>query len=66
MLAFTLTYVGTLGLAFLMFLGQLAACGVLLAVAGIARLVAYPNQFPDTGIAPSSLQRPEHRSDYLP
>lgn len=58
MLAFTLTYVGTLGLAFLMFLGQLAACGVLLAVAGTARLIAYPLGFLNTRVAPSSSAAP--------
>ena len=41
-LAFGLTYTGTLAVALLMFLGQLAAFAILLAVAGIVRLVAYP------------------------
>lgn len=45
-LAFTLTYLGTLGLAFLMFLGQLAACGILLVVVGIARLITHPIRQP--------------------
>ena len=38
-LAFGLTYTGTLVVALLMFLGQLAAFTALLAVAGIVRLV---------------------------
>ncbi|MGY4541337.1 hypothetical protein ACVWY0_001246 [Arthrobacter sp. UYNi723] len=41
-LAFGLTYTGTLAVALLMFLVQLVAFAILLAVAGLARLVAYP------------------------
>lgn len=41
-LAFTLTYTGTLAVALLMFLGQLAAFTVLLALAGAAKLLIVP------------------------
>jgi hypothetical protein len=43
-LSLSLTYVGTLLVALLMFLGQLTAMGVLLVLAGIARLLALPAQ----------------------
>jgi hypothetical protein len=43
-LSFALTYGGTLVIASVMFLFQLTAIGILLAVAGIARLVVYPIQ----------------------
>ncbi|MEN8584793.1 hypothetical protein ABFP37_19050 [Burkholderia sp. RS01] len=38
-LVFTLTYAGTLGVAFLMFLGQFAAFTALLTIAAIAKLL---------------------------
>lgn len=41
-LSFSLTYTGTLAVAALMFLGQLAAFTILLTVAGIVRLLALP------------------------
>jgi hypothetical protein len=41
-LTLALTYTGTLAVAALMFLGQLAAFTVLLALAGIVRLLALP------------------------
>lgn len=43
-LSFSLTYGGTLVVALLMFIGQLTAVGILLVVAGIIRLTAYPFQ----------------------
>jgi hypothetical protein len=43
-LSFTLTYGGTLVVALLMFIGQLTAMGILLMVAGLTRLAAYPIQ----------------------
>lgn len=43
-LSFTLTYGGTLVVALLMLIGQLTAVGILLMVAGITRLAAYPIQ----------------------
>lgn len=43
-LSLSLTYVGTLLVALLMFIGQLTAMGVLLILAGIARLLAFPTQ----------------------
>ena len=43
-LSFTLTYGGTLVVALLMFIGQLTAVGVLLVIAGITWLTAYPIQ----------------------
>ncbi|MFJ6302152.1 hypothetical protein [Pseudarthrobacter oxydans] len=41
-LSFALTYTGTLAVAALMFIGQLAAFAILLALAGIVRLLALP------------------------
>jgi hypothetical protein len=41
-LAFALTYLGTLAVAALMFFGQLAVFAILLAFAGILRLVTLP------------------------
>jgi hypothetical protein len=41
-LSFALTYGGTLVVALLMFIGQLTAVGILLILAGITRLAAYP------------------------
>ena len=41
-LAFTLTYTGTLAVALLMFLGQLAACTILLGLAGAVKLLIVP------------------------
>lgn len=41
-LSFTLTYAGTLAVAALMFIGQLAAFTVLLTLAGIVRLLTLP------------------------
>ncbi len=43
-LSYVLTYGGTLVIALLMLLGQLTAVGILLVIAGIARLVTYPIQ----------------------
>lgn len=43
-LSFTLTYGGTLIVALLMFLGHMAAAGILLICAGIIWLTAYPVQ----------------------
>lgn len=43
-LSFTLTYGGTLLVALLMFIGQLSAVGILLLLAGISWLTAYPVQ----------------------
>lgn len=43
-LSFSLTYGGTLVVALLMFIGQLTTVGILLIVAGIIRLTAYPIQ----------------------
>lgn len=43
-LSFSLTYGGTLVVALLMFIGQVTAAGILLMVAGITRLAAYPAQ----------------------
>lgn len=43
-LSFALTYGGTLIVALLMFIGQLTAVGILLVLAGITRLTAYPIQ----------------------
>lgn len=40
-LVFTLTYAGTLGVALLMFLGQLAAFTALLAIAASAKLLIH-------------------------
>ena len=42
--SFALTYGGTLVVAMLMFIGQLTAVGVLLVLAGITWLTAYPIQ----------------------
>jgi hypothetical protein len=42
--SFALTYGGTLVVALLMVIGQLAAVGILLVLAGITRLTAYPIQ----------------------
>lgn len=53
-LSFSLTYGGTLIVALLMFLGQLAAAGILLVCAGIIWLTVYPVQ----AIA-RSLNRPD-------
>lgn len=52
-LAFSLTYTGTLAVALLLFLVQLAAFAILAAVAGLARLVAFLLQ-----AAGPSLRRP--------
>jgi hypothetical protein len=41
-LSFTLTYLGTLAVAALIFFGQLVALAILLALAGVARLVTSP------------------------
>jgi hypothetical protein len=41
-LSFTLTYTGTLAVAALMIFGQLAAFTILLALAGVVRLLALP------------------------
>ena len=41
-LSFALTYVGTLAVGALMFIGQLAACTILLAIAGLVRLLTLP------------------------
>lgn len=41
-LSFALTYAGTLAVAALMFLGQLAAFTVLLALTGVGRLLVLP------------------------
>jgi hypothetical protein len=41
-LSFSLTYGGALVVALLMFIGQLTTVGILLVVAGIVRLTAYP------------------------
>jgi hypothetical protein len=41
-LSFALTYTGTLAMAALMFLAQLAAFTILLALAGVARLLTLP------------------------
>ena len=41
-LSFTLTYLGTLAVGAAMLLGQLAACTILLALAGLVRLLALP------------------------
>ncbi|MDQ0867846.1 hypothetical protein QFZ70_000319 [Arthrobacter sp. V1I9] len=41
-LSFALTYTGTLAMAALMFLAQLAAITILLALAGVARLLTLP------------------------
>lgn len=41
-LSFTLTYLGTLTVGALMLMGQLAACTILLALAGLIRLIALP------------------------
>ncbi|WP_146069198.1 hypothetical protein [Arthrobacter sp. ZGTC412] len=41
-LSFALTYSGTLAVAALMFIGQLASFTILLALAGIVRLLALP------------------------
>lgn len=38
-IAYALTYVRTLGLAFLLFLSQLVAGGILLALTGLARII---------------------------
>ncbi len=43
-LSYALTYGGTLVLALLMFIGQLTAVGILLVLAGITWLAAYPIQ----------------------
>jgi hypothetical protein len=43
-LSYSLTYGGTLVVALLMFMGQLTAVGILLMIAGITRLAAYPIQ----------------------
>jgi hypothetical protein len=43
-LSFALTYGGTLVVALLMLIGQLTAVGILLVLAGITRLAAYPVQ----------------------
>ncbi|SFT93051.1 hypothetical protein SAMN04487915_105231 [Arthrobacter sp. ov118] len=43
-LSFALTYGGTLVVALLMFIGQLTAVGILLVLAAITRLTAYPIQ----------------------
>jgi hypothetical protein len=43
-LSFALTYGGTLVVALLMVIGQLTAVGILLVLAGITRLAAYPIQ----------------------
>lgn len=54
-LAFGLTYAGTLAVALLMFIGQLTAFGILLALVGAARLVAYPLK-----AAARSFTKPDH------
>ncbi|MBE4718985.1 hypothetical protein [Pseudarthrobacter sp. AB1] len=54
-LSFTLTYAGTLAVALLMFIGQLTAFGILLALVGTARLVAYPLK-----TAARSFTKPDH------
>lgn len=41
-LSFTLTYLGTLAVGALMLMGQLAACTILLALAGLVRLIILP------------------------
>lgn len=41
-LSFALTYVGTLAVGVLMFIGQLAACTILLVLAGLVRLLTLP------------------------
>lgn len=41
-LSLTLTYIGTLTVGALMLIGQLAACTILLALAGLIRLIALP------------------------
>ncbi|GAB3572517.1 hypothetical protein GCM10027405_39380 [Arthrobacter alkaliphilus] len=43
-LSFALIYGGTSVVALLMFIGQLTAVGILLVLAGITRLTAYPIQ----------------------
>jgi hypothetical protein len=41
-LSFALTYLGTLAVGALMLIGQIAACTILLALAGLVRLLALP------------------------
>ena len=60
-LSFALTYGGTLIVVLLMFTGQLTAVGILLVVAGITRLPAYPIR----AIA-RSFSRPDLRWEYGP
>jgi hypothetical protein len=56
-LSFALTYGGTLVVALLMFIGQLTAVGILLVLAGITRLAAYPPRRPGTDTTGPDIER---------